>query len=300
MMELIVVCFAATVFVVSVILARLLGSGFVQQEARIRALKQRRELVPEEYRQPFSQRVVQPFLDWLTRMTRTKGQAERQNKKAEKLRQMLVRAGLEMSPGTFSALKSGVTLLVAVPTLLVCIKTGKPVLIAAVLGLVCMILPEFLLKKRIEQRKLTIRQQLPDLMDLLVVSVEAGLGFDSAITRLYGQNKCLVTEEFMTVIQDVQMGRNRKEALREMAARNDVPEITTLTTALIQAEQLGVSIKSVLTTQSQMLRKSRKQRAEEKAQKAPIKMMLPTVGLIFPVVFIILLGPAAIRIIKGF
>lgn len=299
-MELVVLCFSVTVFLIAVILSRLLGSGYVRQEMRARALKQRRELILEEYRQPFYARVVKPVFARFTRLSRTGKQYERKRKNDEKMQLSLARAGLNLSPSEFSAIKTVVSLVVFTAALLVSLKTGNSPLPAAALGLLCMVMPSFLLKKRIEARKQTIRRQLPDLMDLLVVSVEAGLGFDSAITRLYGQNKCLVTEEFMTVIKDVQMGRNRKEALQELSVRNDVAEITTLATALIQAEQLGVSIKSVLATQSQMLRKSRKQQAEEKAQKAPIKMMLPTVGLIFPVVFIILLGPAAISFIKGF
>lgn len=300
-MELIVVSFVITVYVIVIILAKTLGSGFVRQETRIRELKQRRELMPEEYRQPFYTRVIKPLIDRLTQLFRKKGaKKEQRSQKDQKLQKDLIRAGLDLSPEAFSAVKISITILVFLPTFLICLKTHKSPLIAAFLGLLCMILPSFLLRKRIENRKQTIRRQLPDLMDLLVVSVEAGLGFDGAIIRLHGHNNCLMTEEFMTVIKDVQMGRNRKEALRELAERNDIPEITTLTTALIQAEQLGVSIKSVLATQSQMLRKSRRQQAEEKAQKAPIKMMLPTVGLIFPVIFIILLGPAALSLIKGF
>jgi tight adherence protein C len=137
-------------------------------------------------------------------------------------------------------------------------------------------------------------------MDLLVVSVEAGLGLDAAIVRQYSKNKCAVLAELNGAIREVQMGVPRKTALKEMADRCDVKQLSAFVTALLQADQLGVSVKSVLTAQAERLRVERKQRIQAKAIKAPIKIMLPTVAFIFPVIFIILLGPAAVNLISAF
>jgi tight adherence protein C len=137
-------------------------------------------------------------------------------------------------------------------------------------------------------------------MDLLVVSVEAGLGLDAAIVRQYSKNKSVVLSELNGAIKEVQMGVSRKVALKEMADRCDVKQLSAFVTSLIQAEQLGVSVKSVLSTQSERLRVERKQRIQAKAAKAPIKIMLPTVMFIFPVIFIILLGPAAVNLVATF
>ena len=141
---------------------------------------------------------------------------------------------------------------------------------------------------------------LPEVMDILVVSVEAGLGLDSAIVQQYSKNKSAVLMELNSAIREIQMGVPRKTALKEMADRCDVKELTAFVTALLQAEQLGVSIKSVLMQQSERLRVERKQMIQAKAAKAPIKIMIPTVIFIFPVVFIILLGPAVLSMLETF
>jgi tight adherence protein C len=134
-------------------------------------------------------------------------------------------------------------------------------------------------------------------MDVLVVSVEAGLGLDAAIIRQYAKNKSSVLTELNNAMREVQMGVPRRTALKEMADRCDVKEMTAFVTALLQADQLGVPIKNVLEVQADRLRIERKQRIQAVAAKAPIKIMLPTVLFIFPVIFIILLGPAAVSMV---
>ena len=150
-----------------------------------------------------------------------------------------------------------------------------------------------------KNRKEAILRELPDTMDVLVVSVEAGLGLDAAIVRQYAKNKSIVLTELYNAIREVQMGVPRRTALKEMADRCDVKELTAFITALLQADQLGVPIKSVLDVQAERLRVERKQRIQAQAAKAPIKIMLPTVAFIFPVIFIILLGPAAVSMISN-
>ncbi|NLI55309.1 MAG: type II secretion system F family protein, partial [Clostridiales bacterium] len=158
----------------------------------------------------------------------------------------------------------------------------------------------FYLRSKVKSRKLEIVRNLPEVMDLLVVSVEAGLGLDAAIVRQYSKNKNAVLAELNGAIREVQMGVPRKTALKEMADRCDVNQLSTFVTALLQADQLGVPVKSVLQTQAERLRVERKQMIQAQAAKAPVKIMLPTVAFIFPVIFIVLLGPAVMNLISTF
>jgi len=165
-------------------------------------------------------------------------------------------------------------------------------------GLLGEILPARWLKSRVAGRKALYREHLPDVMDLLVVSVEAGLGFDAALIRLYQKDKSPLMQELMRAMQDIQYGMTKREAYTNLSQRCGVKELTSFVNALIQADQMGISIRTVLKTQSESLREERRQRAEEKALKAPVKMLLPLVAFIFPVIFIIILGPAVMNVME--
>lgn len=157
-------------------------------------------------------------------------------------------------------------------------------------------LPFLLINQKITARKNAMQKALPDVLDLLTVSVEAGLGFDGALAKLADKMKGALVEEFSKVLNEIRMGVPRREALHAMGARCGVADLSMFTTSLVQADQLGVSIGNVLRVQSAAMREKRRQRAEEKAQKAPVKMLFPLVLFIFPTIFIVLLGPAAIQI----
>ena len=152
------------------------------------------------------------------------------------------------------------------------------------------IAPEFWLGRRVRARQHAILLQIPDALDLLTISVRAGLGFDAALGKVV---------EFRRALAEVRMGKARRDALRDIVARTEVAPLTNFIGAIIQAEQLGVSISKVLQVQSEQLRIERRQRAEEMAAKAPIKMLFPLVGCIFPSLFVVILGPAIILIIKN-
>ena len=143
-----------------------------------------------------------------------------------------------------------------------------------------------------------MRRSLPDVLDLLTISVEAGLGFDAAVLRVTEKLGGVLGEEFSRVLQETKMGKSRREALRDMAARVGVDDVSSFVNAVIQAEQLGVSIGSVLRLQSQAMRVKRRQRAEEAALQAPVKMLFPLIFFIFPGLFVVLLGPAVIQIME--
>ena len=158
-------------------------------------------------------------------------------------------------------------------------------------------IPEFWLGGRVKKRQKAILLQIPDALDLLTISVRAGLGFDGALGKVVEKLKGPLTEEFRRALAEIRVGKARRDALRDIVPRTEVPPLTNFIGAIIQAEQLGVSISKVLQVQSEQLRIERRQRAEEMAAKAPIKMLFPLVGCIFPSLFIVILGPAIILII---
>lgn len=178
--------------------------------------------------------------------------------------------------------------------------TNKTITYGLVTFAIGLFLPYILLQQKITKRKIALQQELPDVLDLLTVSVEAGLGFDGALVKLSEKMKGQMVDEFNRMLQEIRIGVSRKDALRALAERCDVQDISLFTGALIQADQLGVSISKVLRIQSLDMREKRKQRAEEQRMKAPIKMLFPLIFFIFPTLLIVLLGPAFLQIIATF
>lgn len=157
-------------------------------------------------------------------------------------------------------------------------------------------MPDVWLNIRTKKRQVEIQLALPDMIDLITVSVEAGLGLAAAIQRVSQRFPSALAEEFIRTMGEVHLGRSQAEALREMGKRLEVPDLSTFLTALVQAETLGLPIANVLRVQSERLREKRAQRARETAQKAPVKMIFPLVFCIFPAIFFVILGPAALKI----
>lgn len=156
--------------------------------------------------------------------------------------------------------------------------------------------PQMWLSSRIARRQKDVRRGMPDALDLLTICVEAGLGFDAAMAKVSEKWQNEISLAFGRVIREIQLGKLRREALRDMADRIGIPEMTSFVAAVIQSEQLGVSMAKVLRIQSDQMRIKRRQLAEEEAHKAPIKMLIPMAGLIFPSLMIVLLTPAALRL----
>jgi tight adherence protein C len=173
-------------------------------------------------------------------------------------------------------------------------NVGQRLLFTVVMGVLGFFLPVLWLGSRIRRRQDEIVKTLPDVLDLLCISVEAGLPFDGAMQRVAEKWDNELSRGFSRILNEMRVGKSRKEALRDLADRMDVPDVTSFVAALIQADQLGISIAKVLRIQSEQMRIKRRQRAEEKAQKAPIKMLFPMTFLIFPTILIVILGPAAL------
>jgi tight adherence protein C len=219
----------------------------------------------------------------------------------ETLQRKLLAAGLShISPQTFLAIKGAATVGGVVLGLFL-IATGAVVagiVFAPMLGAFGFIIPEYVLTLKARSRRDSVRTQLPDALDLLAVSVEAGLGFDGAVTKLTEHMNGPLIDEFQMALNEMRIGEARHTALKKMADRVDAPELTTFVRAVIQADQLGISLGRILRVQATDSRLRRQAAAEEKAMKAPIKMLFPTVLFIFPAMFIVLLGPAVMNILK--
>ena len=163
-------------------------------------------------------------------------------------------------------------------------------------GVLGWLVPQMLLTSKVKKRKKAILLAMPSALDLLTISVEAGLSFDAALARVAEKYENPLTAEITQVLNEVRLGRPRIEALEDMARRCKVEELTNFVQAVVQSEQLGVGIANVLRIQSEEIRRRRRQRAEEQGQKAPLKMLFPMVGCIFPTLFIVLLGPAVVEV----
>ena len=214
----------------------------------------------------------------------------------------LLSAGLsqKLTPAGFLAIKGAATIGGALFGLLIA-AVGPFASVILVLPLFAVLGfkgPDFVLNARIRSRRDAVRVALPDALDLLAVSVEAGLGFDGAITKLTDHMTGPLVEEFGLVLSEIRMGESRQVALRNMSDRVGAPELAAFVRALVQADQLGISLGRILRVQAADSRLRRQAAAEEKAMKAPIKMLFPTVLFIFPSMFVVVLGPALLNIMS--
>lgn len=255
-----------------------------------------------ELEQPFQDRILFPILRRLSRI----GRRFTPRTAMEGLRQQLVEAGSPsgIGPAEYLGIRVATALSLSGVILLMFLLSGSEILLGLGLSgfmlLLGYMLPGFWLKSRISARKKSAQQSLPDAIDLLTISVESGLGFDPALARVIEKWDNELTREFGRMLSEIRMGKSRREAMREMAQRVNVEDLNVFVSSMIQADQLGVSISQVLRVQSQQMRLRRRQRAEEQAHKAPVKMLFPMVFLIFPALYIVLLGPAIPRILDAF
>lgn len=222
-----------------------------------------------------------------------------------KAQKKLVYAGMadRMDGNTWAALRIIALIGVLVLFFIVQSAFGTPIQKLMLFGVVMgigFVGPEAILNRRIDERRKEMEKSLPDLIDLLVISVEAGLGFEAAMGRVVQAVPGELSREFTRTLQETRVGVSRHKALRALAERTDVDDLNAFVLALIQADQFGVSIARMLRVQADEMRVRRRQRAQEKAFAAPVKLVFPLVLCIFPSMFVVLLGPAAINIATVF
>lgn len=264
-------------------------------EERLATLTERPRTLEElELEQPFGERVLKPFV---RHALATLGKLL-PSKDAGKVKRNLELAGSPggLTPGMFVGMRLGLSFFALVVGFYLTMLADLPLLnrlmfsgIGLCLGF---LLPGIWLGRKIKQRKYNILKAMPDALDLLSISVEAGLGFDLALQRVADKWDNELSREFRRVVSDTRLGMQRREAMRMMADRCGVEDLSNFVQAIVQAEQLGVSIGRILKVQSEQMRIRRRQRAEELAHQAPIKMLFPMVFLIFPSLLVVILGPA--------
>lgn len=254
-----------------------------------------------ELERPFSERILKPLIGGLARLMSSLTPAKSQ----ERLRRNLQMAGNPngLQAGDFLAMRVLAGVLLGGVVLVLCIASNQGVtniiIFTAIMASLGFFFPVYWLGNKIKKRKKLIFRGLPDAIDLLTISVEAGLGFDQALQRVTEKWDNELCREFKKVLNEQRIGKLRRDALREMSYRCDVQELSIFTASIIQADQLGVSMAKVLRIQADQMRIRRRQMAEEMAHKAPIKMLFPMVFLIFPSIYIVILGPAVPTIARS-
>jgi tight adherence protein C len=248
-----------------------------------------------ELSRPFSERFLRPAIERLgSLLSRSTPQKARQD--LDNRLELAGRPG-NLTPADFGAIRLVAAAIMAAVGLLIGLLLGTPIYlvislaIGAVLGYY---LPVLWLKQKVDARRAAIQKGLPDAMDLLVIAVDAGLGFDAALARVTDKYKNALSDMFAKVLREVSLGRPRLEAMDEMGRSSGVDDLHNFIQAIIQSEQFGTGIGKILRIQADEMRRKRRQRAQEKAAQATLKMMLPMVGCIFPTLWIVLLGPAAL------
>lgn len=309
-MEFFVISVTALAFVAAVIVLSYFGKEADAKEKRLDYVRQiGSDALGPELEKSFYERYIRKIAVKTRSLLKRPGeQRVVKNKKrfenAALIERQLRLAGLFMSAEDYSSLKQIFMLAVIALFVIIALLFPGDLKAKLMVGLVGFSIavagPTFFLRFRVKGHQQKIRDQLPDAMDLLGVCIEAGLGFDLALVKVAEKISGPFIDELMLVHREIQMGRTRKEALQNMANSSDIAELKTFVSALVQAEQLGIPIINVMRIQSAQLRVTRKQIAQEKGMKTPVKILLPLVGFIFPVMFIVLLGPTAINIIHEF
>lgn len=260
-----------------------------------------RDLRAQELQRPFSERVLDPLLTSFVQV----GRRATPDDRIARIRRRLDLAGnpVGWDADRILGLKAFGGLAGTVVGLVGAFVAGAGLVWLAVttvvVGLLGWAVPSLWLYQTAHDRSDRIRRELPDAMDLLTISVEAGLAFDAAVAQVARKTRGPVAQEFTRVLQEMQIGTGRTQALRALADRSDVPELQSFVGAMVQADAFGIPISSVLRVQTKEMRVKRSQRAEEAAQRVPIKILLPVIFCILPCLFIIILGPAVIQILKN-
>ncbi|MDH3294779.1 MAG: type II secretion system F family protein, partial [Acidimicrobiia bacterium] len=256
----------------------------------------------QELLAPLHERMLTPILQTFSRLGRRFNPPDY----VETVRQKHLQAGILTPTAVERFLATRIICFGLIPVWLIFVFFANPLGLSGMLRLVLAaigvaglaVVPNSRLNNKVETRQKSVQRSLPDVLDLLTISVEAGLGFEQAVDRVINNVPGELSDEFARVLGETTAGSTRADALRGLQERIDIPEIRSFVMAMIQADKFGVSIGRVLRAQADEMRIKRRQLAQEKAQKAPVKMLIPMVFCIFPALFVVILGPALINIVE--
>lgn len=261
-------------------------------------------VVDEDMDKPLKDRLFIPIIQSMVKFFSRIVPSKEDTKQSEQLRRMLRQAGITILPSEYNALR----LIIIIVTAAIFFIIGYFLNMSEMMTILMPVLGayaafavlRFSLTSRVTKRRDTMERQLPDVLDMISVNVEAGLGFEQAILHVINNFEGPLIDEFTITYREMSMGRSRREALQLFGTRCNIEDIKSFTGAVIQAGKLGISLKNVLRTQAEAIRRSRRSKIEEKAMKISVKMLIPMVMFILPVIFIVLMGPAVIKVIDLF
>ena len=307
-MEFLVIAYSFLAFIAVVLLASPTGQKMDKKQRRIERINNSvgqpiyKELELSFYER-FLGKGIKSLSEKVGKLLPQKKNANK-TKTLEAIRKQLRYAGIFMEPSDFQFIKYAFLVGAVFLTLIILLVVKTEMLISLLILMVGVLVgvmgPTLYLRSRVTSHQTGIKKQLPDAMDMLCVCIEAGLGFDAALLKVSQKLKGPFIDELLIVYREIQMGRTRREALQNLCDSTNLDELKTFASALVQAEQLGIPINNVMRAQSEQLRVERSQQAKEKGMKASIKMLLPMLLFIFPVVFIILMGPTVMNILETF
>ena len=296
-MEFMVLAISVLVFFIVSSIGYNIGKEADAKERKIEYISGKKKAQNEKEGENSSKRFLSSQMQVLNNMANRSAANVKKNAKYKLVEKQLRLAGLSVSPENFLFYKKAIMVLIVVVMAFIAAIT-KMILLVLVGLLIALLLPNMYLNGKVKSYQQGIRDQLPDAMDLLSVCIESGLSFDASLLKVSERMEGPFIEELLKLYRQIQMGVPRSDALRNMANSSEIPELKTFIAALAQATQLGIPMNNIMKVQSETLRETRMQMAREKGQKAPVKMLLPMVGLIFPVLFIVILGPVVINIMN--
>lgn len=310
-----IISIALLVFILTVIVFGKLGKATDNKDKLIKSVKNEDVIKIEraELETTFASRFITPKIKKLTSyFEKVKKQREEKSKKVvdenkiakiKKTERLLRMSGTHMSYQNYSFVKLAFAIIFSVITigvaLLLDTEALYTILIVMIGLMLAFVMPDFLLKAKVTSHQNAIREQLPDVLDLLSVCTGAGLSFDNALVKVVDKMDGPFIDELMTVFKQMQMGVSRADALNSLSDCTDIPELKTFASALIQASQLGIPVTNVMNVQAQQLRDSRRESARERGNKASVKMTIPIMFFIFPALFIVILGPTVINVMNA-
>lgn len=304
MLPFVVIIYSVLALVIAIALLQKKGREADNNLKRMKSIG--KDVVKEEYKNvdtSFYERVIKPFLDKHSDTDESgnkRTKTAKQKQQLEQLSKQLRLAGIHISPSSFKFLKTAITIVVSLISVglgIALINVTNYFYVIIIAGVLIGVLgPSLYLSSKTKKHQEAIKLQLADTLDLMSVCMEAGLSFDASLVKISERMDGPLIDEFVTVFKQIQLGKNRNDALKELGNATNVPELKTFVSAVIQANQLGIPITNVLAAQSEQLRISKREEIKEKAAKVPTKMTMPTVLLILPAIICIIMGPVIIQV----